>query len=193
MSERLRLFVAVEAPAPVRDALTAAQAEMRRRTRSRLRWMKPDALHLTLRFLGEIDAAAAPQLSAAVERAASGCKPFALRLARVEAFPGGTSPRVVWVGIDGDLEALEALRQAVEAELEAAGFTRERRRFVPHVTLARVPGGVRPDEASGLRAALPGAPLAAPEFAVERVALIHSTLTPEGSVYRTIARAVLTG
>ena len=53
--------------------------------------------------------------------------------------------------------------------------------------------GVRPDEASGLRAALPGAPLTAPEFAVERVALIHSTLTPQGSVYRTMARAALTG
>ena len=191
MSERLRLFVAVEAPASVCDALTAAQAEMRRRTRSRLRWTKPDALHLTLRFLGEVDASAAPQLSAAVERAASGRNPFALRLSRVEAFPGGSSPRVVWAGIEGDLGALDALRQAVEAELAAAGFARERRPFVPHVTLARVPGGVRPDEASGLRAALPGAPLTAPEFAVERVSLIHSTLTPQGSVYCTLARVPL--
>lgn len=193
MSGRLRLFVALEPPAPVRDALTAAQAAMQRRTRSRLRWTKPDALHLTLRFLGEVDAASVDAVSGAVERAARGRKPFALRLARVEAFPNGPSPRVVWAGVEGRLDALEALRQAVEAELEEAGFARERRRFVPHVTLARVRGGVRPDEAAGLRSALPGAPLTAPDFTVERAVLIHSTLTPQGSVYRTIARASLAG
>ena len=193
MSERLRLFIAVEAPAPVRDALTAAQAAMQRRTRSRPRWTKPEALHLTLRFLGEVDAASVAAVSAAIARAVRRRKPFTLRLARVEAFPNGPAPRVVWASIDGDLNALEALRQAVEEELEMAGFARERRRFVPHVTLARVPGGVRPDEAAGLRSALPGAPLTAPEFAVEHVSLIHSTLTPQGSVYRTLARAPLRG
>ena len=170
----------------------AEQAAIRRRTRGALRWVKPEALHLTLRFLGEVDAATS-EVSAAVERAARGRKPFTLRLSRVEAFPSGPSPRVVWAGVEGDLDALEARRQAVEAELEAAGFAPERRRFVPHVTLARAPGGIRPDAAAELQAALSGAPLPASEFSVERIALIHSTLTPQGSVYRTIARAALGG
>ena len=154
MAARMRLFIAIDVPEAVRDALVGAQHSLRERASARLRWTRPDAMHLTLKFLGDVDAARVPSLSRVVAGVAARHHPFGLSVSRLGAFPGGRRLQVVWAGIEGDLQALGALRDALESELAAEGYAAEARAFRPHVTLGRTRDGMRPDEAERISAAL---------------------------------------
>ena len=194
MAARMRLFIAVDVPETVRDALVGAQHSLRERASARLRWTRPDAMHLTLKFLGDVDAARLPSLARVVARVAARHHSFGLSVSRLGAFPGGRLLQVVWAGIEGDLQALGALRHALEAALVAEGYAAETRAFRPHVTLGRTRDGMRPDEAERINAAL--ATTALPHglaFAIERVVLYRSHLGAGGSRYEVLATAELSG
>ena len=194
MAARMRLFIAIDVPQAVRDALVGAQQSLRSRASARLRWTRPEAMHLTLKFLGDVDAARLPALARVVAAVAARHHPFGLSVSRLGAFPGGRRLQVVWAGIEGDLAALLALRDALEAALAAEGHAAEARAFRPHVTLGRTRDGMRPDEAERISAAL--ATTALPHglaFAVERVVLYRSHLGAGGSRYEVLAAAALSG
>ncbi len=192
MAARMRLFIAIDVPETVRDALVAAQQSLRDRASARLRWTRPDAMHLTLKFLGDVDAARLPSLARVVAGVAARHHPFGLAVSRLGAFPGGRRLQFVWAGIEGDLNALLALRDALESALGAEGYAVEARPFRPHVTLGRTRDGMRPDEAERISAALPTTTL--PDglgFTVERVVLYRSHLGAGGSRYEVMAAAEL--
>lgn len=188
----LRLFIAVELPESWSEALAATQAALRRRGLERLRWVRPEGIHLTLKFLGNVDERRVPELTEALTRAASGVSPFRLSLAGLGSFGPAARPRVVWVGVGGDLPALTRLWDAVETDVGNLGFPRERQRFAPHLTLARVPDDMPREVTGGIGATLGviSAP-AAPPLAVTEVALMRSELGRGGARYTRLASVPL--
>ncbi len=153
----------------------------------RVRWVRRDAIHLTLRFLGEIEEDRVPEIVEALG-GFEGSGRFELRLDRIGCF-GGRRPRVIWVGVaPGEgLDRLSALRDELDAALGAAGVELERDVFRPHLTLGRVR---RQASRADLAQIVKSVDLAdAPDIdaVVERVALVHSTLLTDGPRYRRLA------
>ena len=187
MSEgAVRSFVAVLLPDRVRAGLAAVSAELRGHTRG-LAWVRADNLHLTLRFLGEIDPVRLEQVREAVADAAAAVAPFTVSLGGLGGFPSGRAPRVLWASVAAGGEGLEALYATLEAWLVARGIPGEGRVFHPHVTLARARD---PRGAGGLASVL-GAGPAFGEVWVGALHLMRSELDPRGSRYRILAEAPL--
>jgi RNA 2',3'-cyclic 3'-phosphodiesterase len=174
----VRCFVAVLLPDRVRAGLAAVCAELRGQTRG-VAWVRSDNLHLTLRFLGEIDTVALEQVREAVVAAAAGVEPFAVTLRGLGGFPPGRPPRVLWAGLAAGSASLEALYARLEAALIARGIPGESRAFHPHVTLART-------RASRGEADLTRVLGNGPALGEVRVAALHlmrSELDPRGARY----------
>ena len=182
--ERVRSFVAIELPAEARQCIGTLVADLREAEVRGLRPVNPEAVHLTLKFLGDVPASQVDAVSAALEGAAAAAHPFDLDLRGLGAFPDLRRPRVLWVGVGGDLEALQRLYEALEEALAPLGFPPEGRAFTPHLTLARLRDGTSPQERA--RAAAHLTSLEWEEGAavpVGGVSLMRSTLRSGGAVY----------
>jgi RNA 2',3'-cyclic 3'-phosphodiesterase len=185
-SETLRLFVAIELADDVRRALDETMRALRRAgvPDDAVRWVRPEGVHLTLKFLGATPAARVPTISDALTGAVRGARRFELRPTGVGSFGGRPNLRVVWVGVGGDSAALSALAARVESALAPLGFPTEQRPFAAHLTLARVRDGTPPAEREQIARALDGAHAPPyPVIHVERVSLMRSTLGRGGAVY----------
>jgi 2'-5' RNA ligase len=137
----MRLFVAAVLPDELRRALEALQARLASLPLP-VRWSHPETMHLTFAFLGETSEAVAERIPAAVAAAvAQGPAPFRLEARGCGTFPGHGRPRVVWVGLQGDIDAAVRLKRVVDTALEPIGFRPEDRPFRPHLTLGRVAEG----------------------------------------------------
>lgn len=134
-----RTFIAVEMSAEVRaharQLITRLQGCGAKAT-----WVKPEAMHLTLKFLGEVDLLDIPAVCDAVTLAVSDLPPFEVEVQGAGAFPTAARPRTVWLGVRRGQEELVALHDAVERAISRLGFRQENRRFRPHLTLGRVRG-----------------------------------------------------
>lgn len=172
----MRLFVAVEPPEDVRQALWAQMAPWRARW-PQVRWEPASKLHVTLRFLGEVRAQDVEEVASCVRETAAHYAPFRASLRGVGLFPGPRNPRVVWVGVAEGAKTLSAVQEHLEGLLEARGFGRDERPFSPHLTVARVKSRV-PDARWGELS------LGEIGFVVDRLVLKESILGPTGSVYR---------
>ncbi len=134
----MRLFIALDLPPEVKERLTQVQKKLRRHDRDTVRWVRPEGMHLTLRFLGEVPEGEVPPLASALARVAAAGRPFHLEARGFGVFPHLARPRVLWVGVGGDVEVLGALQREVERAVRALGYAAERRRYTPHLTLGRV-------------------------------------------------------
>ena len=172
----MRAFVAVFPPPELREE---ALARARRLSlRGRVRWSKPENVHLTLTFLGEVREEILDGLCAALEEVCGHHTTFDAGLARFGAFPSARRAQVLWAGIGIGFDELRFLATDLDVVLAPLGFEREKRPYTPHLTLGRARGQPasfepRSEEYIG-------------EFRVRRVELTESTLTPEGAVYRTV-------
>ena len=177
----MRLFVAVNLPGPLKGRIAGLQRELAL-TGADVKWVEEENLHLTVKFLGEVAPERLAALEGALARAVPACRAFRLELSGLGTFPPRGVPRVLWVGVGGEVEAFRDLHRAVERSLAALGYPEEDREFRPHLTLGRVrsPRGV--DALRHRMAALDGA---YGDLAVGEVALMESRLTPRGPVYRT--------
>lgn len=185
-SKPLRVFCAVELP----DELRSRVAERVRRLRAefpdaRASWEKPEKLHVTLKFLGDVEHARVDALSGAAARAVANIEPFDLTIEEPGTFPPHGQPRVFWLGIVDASGRLAVMQSALEAECEAVGFQRESRAFKPHLTLARVRS---PHGARELAAAHRELPFAPQRFKVSELVLMRSELGPGGSRYTPLSR-----
>ncbi len=183
----MRVFIAIDLDPGIKKALQDFVRSLRG-TRADIRWVEPGGMHLTLKFLGEVDAGRALRIQTILAAAAARQAAFPLRLEGTGAFPGERSPRVLWVGAVAG-PGLAALQSELEETLEAEGFEREPREFKPHLTLGRVKGPARIGDAmielEKRRADSFG------EMTVRRVALFESRLRPEGAEYRIVHEAEL--
>jgi 2'-5' RNA ligase len=171
----LRLFFALEMPAEVRAALAVIIERLRQRAPG-VRWVRPEGIHLTLRFLGEVEAARLESIVAAARGMRTGGT-LLLRTGDLGVFPARGRPRVVWVGLEERGEGLRRLQSGLDAALERIGFDRDDRDGSPHLTLGRVKPGGDP------RAALAAAAPASREFEVREFVLLESRLQPSGAIY----------
>lgn len=202
----MRCFLAVDLPEAVREAIAAVQArlaaDMDRRPRrpagDRVRWVAAANLHLTMRFLGEIDEGQAREVTAVTERVATAQPPIVVEAAGLGLFPGPVRPRVVWVGLTTGSPDVGRLARALEQALATVGFLAEPRPFRAHLTIGRVREGgrIRPGErgATALTDALTAA--GAPRFGgwtIREIVLYRSHLGPRGSRYEARGRFALAG
>jgi len=180
------MFVAIELPEEIRDKLSAHARRLRELVpAAQASWSRPENIHLTLKFVGEITKDRAARLSEATARAAEHRGPLRIEIAGTGAFPTRGSPRVLWIGLN-DLEGgLTRLHEQIERESARVGFEQEARSFKPHLTLARLR---KPDHAKALAAAHLEMPFEADQFTATEVLVIRSELSSSGSKYTTISR-----
>ena len=185
----IRTFVAVPVSEDIRGRVTGVLEQLAKLT-SGVKWVAPENLHVTLKFLGGVREDRIGDVCAAVERAIEGAAPFDLSIAGVGAFPNPRRARVVWVGVQEGQRQLAELAERIDAELAKLGFEREKRPFAAHVTIGRVREGRSPE---GLSAGIDEAD--AGELGAQRVAsvaVMQSDLRREVPVY-TALRVVQLG
>lgn len=196
MTDRvLRTFVAIELPAAILAAVAAAQGELKTALGERetlIRWIDPTNAHLTLKFMGDTAESRVDELGEALSGAVGGRCPLQLRTGALGCFPSGRQPRVLWLGLEGDLEGLTGLRDAVEAAIGPLGWPTEARPFQPHLTLGRVRPEATYAEKAGIGKAAgalwPPPPV---ELTVAAVSLMRSELKPTGAIYTRLCEVSL--
>ncbi|MBN1640142.1 MAG: RNA 2',3'-cyclic phosphodiesterase [Anaerolineae bacterium] len=191
--ETLRTFIAVDLAPALRGALGDLQARMQADVPPRLvRWVRPEGIHLTLVFLGDVPVVQVPAIAAALRTVCARHAPFSFSLGGTGCFPNVRRPRVVWVGVDEPTGALVRLQGDVERALQPLGYRPEQRRYTPHLTLGRVKGGSR-EAVEALGAYVARARVRLGEMDVDAVHLIRSELLPGGAVYTSLEAAPLGG
>ncbi len=194
MSDRIRAFLAVSLDSPVRSALADIVSQVRGVGAAGVALARPDSIHLTLKFLGDVSKPQVDSVERAIRVAVSGIPQLGLTLGRAGVFPSSRSPRVLWIGLEGDLDGLEDLQRSVEEATAGLGFARERRGFSPHLTIGRVRNGARPEEARRAVEALIAAEVpAAVRLDVRSIDLVRSILLPSGAIYERLAQFPLAG
>jgi len=169
----LRLFIAALLPDEVKAALGGYIASLRKVTEG-VKWEKEEKLHVTLKFLGEVDEATAQAAAFVTGSLARNYAPFEMSMGNLGGFPNLQRPRILYAGLSEN-PGLSALQNEIDEGLEPHGFERDTRRFIPHVTIGRVNGRMRTT-----------GPLPIPEkvlFAISEIAVVRSVLGKSGSTY----------
>jgi RNA 2',3'-cyclic 3'-phosphodiesterase len=189
-----RLFVAIAPSDPLRRRLAALVADLKAsagRAGNDVRWVPAENVHLTLHFLGGVPHARVEDVKAAVSAAAAAAAPLSLEVKGAGGFPNARRPRVVWLGIAGDVASLAAIVADLGRRLAPLGFPPESRPFSPHLTVGRAR---EQRGAPGLGGALAHAALAeGVAWRVPELVLFESFLSPKGPRYEAIQRAPLGG
>jgi 2'-5' RNA ligase len=175
-SDTMRMFAAVEVPEEIQQKVHAYAHELEGLFEG-VKWVSPENLHLTLKFLGDVEPGQVDEIKDALDDAMSKYGPFELGFADTGFFPSEKRPRVIWVGADGEIEQLVDMFQTLEGNLEPLGFDREARTFSPHLTIGRVRKFERITVPPDLKHFEPVS------FTADTIALIKSTLTPQGPIY----------
>jgi 2'-5' RNA ligase len=185
----IRSFVAVELTDAARRALAGVQRDLKTQAPpGAVRWTRPDSIHLTLQFLGDILPEQVEAVAGALDAACAGRAPFAFELAGAGVFPNLNRPRVVWVGVVEPSGALAALQQRVAQALAPLGFSPEERAFTPHLTIGRAARDAGPRDLAALGALVARAGIGSlGRVDVDHVNLMKSNLKPDGAVYTPLA------
>lgn len=201
----IRAFLAVELSQELRAGLTTIQQELKRKIETgmsrntRISWVQPSSIHLTVKFLGDMDEQALDPLLVAVTHAIGNQPAVNVPLDRLGAFPRPQSPRVLWAGPSENWErGAEARRMmeihgVIEQACEGVGFVRETKVFSPHLTLARIRLGERYVGIALTQSGVLDRPVSVGSLAVESVVLMKSELRPTGSVYTKLWEVRLQG
>ena len=184
----IRTFIAVELPGDVRQMLHDTQnriaANLGEHERA-LKWSSPEGLHLTLQFLGDVPIRLISLIKGTMDKACQGAAPFTLMTGQPGVFPNERRPRVLWIGVEGDVDPLRSLANSVRRELQALGYKPDET-FSPHLTLARVKGHADEDARRAISEALAAISQdrsPSVSFEVSSVSLMQSELRSGGSVY----------
>ena len=181
MNGALRCFVAVEPPQELRETIAAHFAREGRGVPG-VRWASAEALHLTLKFLGDVEPARLPELEGGLGAAVARSRPFTLELRGAGAFPSPQRPRVVWVGVGAGAAAAQTLAGDVDAAASGLGFAPEARAFAAHLTVGRVRTPARdPGALPRLLAAVKEREWGS--WVVRAAHLVRSELFPAGPIY----------
>jgi 2'-5' RNA ligase len=190
--EQVRCFIAIELPEAVKAGLTRLQAQLTSASLTPVKWVDPYGIHLTLKFLGNVNLDRISQITGAIEEAAQGIPPFHLEVKDLGVFPNPRRVQVVWVGVGGEVDKLLQLQKRLETNLARLGFAPEPRAFTPHLTLARVRDQASPDERQKLGQFISDNKFeAAYSFPVDSISLMRSQLTREGAIYSQISSVTL--
>lgn len=178
----MRSFIAIDLPVRIKDSLCRLQDEIRQ-SAARVSWVKPAAMHLTMKFLGEIDERQIEAIAAAIRDIALKKAGFDIKLDTLGAFPQLHAPRIIWVGVKQGGAQLENIAAELEEALDKLGIASEERRFHPHITIGRVRDDTKRKELSGRLLELKDKLLSAEAFRANKIGLFKSELTPQGPIY----------
>lgn len=187
----IRAFVAIELPLETRNLLKDIILELSTYSGKSVRWVTPQNIHLTLRFLGNTSPAILSNLAQMIQKDMSRFTSFEININKLGAFPNLRRPRVFWVGIEAP-EALSKIQHTIEASSTTLGFPSEDKLFSPHLTLGRVNDNASPQELSRLAEKIstmkigPYAPLS-----VQSITIFKSDLQPGGPIYTPLYHAAL--
>jgi len=192
--ETQRLFIAINLPQDLLTALMTTQRQLQRRLAGHpLRWSRPEGIHLTLKFLGDVDPARIPAIAETLNRAAARHAPFELPVGRLGMFPNARRPNVLWVGVRDEGNRLRRLAADVDKALANLGWQREKRPFSGHLTLARVKKNANNRERQSLGEAVTA--LRGYErlgkIPATTIFLMRSQLRPDGARYTEVAESGL--
>jgi 2'-5' RNA ligase len=176
----IRAFLAIEMPDTLRPSLALVQGELQR-SQADVRWVPVHNIHLTLKFFGNVPDDEIAPLALAARQVTRTEEPFQLKATILGAFPSPRAPRVVWLGLGGDVVPLNRLYQRLEKAFAPLGYAPEGRAFHPHLTLGRVKSPSNRDKLARLLEKLP--PVDWPPFAVKELILFQSVLSAHGSKY----------
>ncbi len=184
----VRTFISVPIPVAVQKQARLMQGRLQA-AGGDVKWVDPSQIHITLKFLGDVDFTPPGKLREAVAAAIHDEPPFSLRLSGLGTFPLAGVPRVIWAAIDGDLHRLLSLQKKVETAVVEQGFPPEERPFSPHVTLGRVRSPRNTAQLKELLKGMESTELG--QFAVTEVRVMKSQLAPSGPHYTILHSAGL--
>ena len=186
----MRTFIAIELPQKIIGTLSALQNQLKN-TQADVKWVAPENIHLTLKFLGEVDEKKIEKIIQALEETAKDNQPFSIRLCALGAFPKINFPRVIWVGIDAGDEKTKNIAFVLEEKLQKLGIPKEKRPFSSHITIGRVRSGINREKLVKELDILQGKGLLQEnlEFLATKITLFKSTLTPKGPIYEILKEA----
>ena len=184
----IRSFIAIDFPEETRKALEDIQKKLKQ-CGAGVRWVKPSSIHLTLKFLGNIHPTQVEDIALAVAQEVRDEPPITLGAAGLGAFPGRRKPRVIWIGMEGEVQRLTRIQARVENALEPLGFVREKRPFRPHLTIGRVKDHRRLQALIDAMATLDMPPFNS--FDADEIILYKSDLRPTGAIYTKLHRMPL--
>jgi 2'-5' RNA ligase len=187
--KRMRSFISIELPEEARSALARVQIAFEK-CNPDMKWVKTGNIHLTLKFLGNIDDKIAEDIIRILERVCSMFPPFVLTMQEVGMFPNVRSPRVLWVGLDGS-DTIAVMQKEVEDGVETLGFKSEKRKFTPHLTLGRFRSLTGKDCLRKVMEEHVNDRIGT--FQVLSIALMRSDLHPGGARYTKIIEVPLSG
>ncbi len=193
--EEIRSFIAIELSENIATGLTRVQNGLKESDISRaVKWVNPHSIHLTLKFLGNVPAAQIAAIEEALTPAVAPFAPFTLTAEELGCFPNARRPRVVWVGVHGDLDTLKRLQNVIEGAVAPLGYPPEDRPFRAHLTLGRVRRRVDKATVRQLGELIKETMVGKlGEMQVTGVSLMRSDLRPTGAVYTQLAHAALRG
>ena len=181
----IRSFLAIELPPEVLSEIAGIQERLKNAIRGYISWVRPAGIHLTLKFFGNISESDIQNISQVAQNTIVNVRPFTLNVRRVGAFPDVNRPRVLWLGMDGDVDVLINLQKEMDRGFQQCGFHKEDRPFRPHLTLARIK---EPKGLIGLAKILEKSEdYKAGSFSVGSLNLFKSELTPKGAIYTKLA------
>jgi 2'-5' RNA ligase len=192
--DAIRAFIAIDLSTELRKQLSVIIRQLQEgcvnsggeTARKAVRWVPPDNIHLTLKFLGEVSVGNLQVLARMLKTETAHCVPFTVRINGIGAFPNMRRPRVIWVGSESPV-ALDNLQHAIEVETRALGYPNEDRAFSPHLTLGRMSQNASPAEIAAVSKALTGMKVDEVGFIqVNQIHLFRSDLQPSGAVYTSL-------
>ena len=189
MSNTIRTFIAIELPEKIIYTISKVQEEIKSYG-LKIRWVRPENIHLTLKFLGDTKAADTENVARAVSESVTDYPPISLVVKGIGVFPGIKRPRVIWLGVSNQLDVLTTFQKTLDEKLEAIGFPKENRPFRGHLTLGRIKSKIDPKTLND--ALKEFAQFESEHFLADRIILYKSDLKPNGPVYTKLIETYLT-
>ena len=184
----MRTFIAIEISEEIRDNLSANQERLKK-TDAKVRWVKPGRIHLTLKFLGEIDDTQCELVTEALKEIVESAPPFRLEIQGMGGFPNMRRPSVIWAGVRNGNDDVTALAERVEDALHGLDFPKEKRPFAPHLTIGRVKSKRGIETLSSQ--VEDDSEVSFGEFQISEIVLFKSDLSPAGPTYSALGRFLL--
>ncbi len=179
MASKIRTFVCIPVPLSVKEAVGSFIKELKS-CGGDIKWVSPDNLHLTLKFLGDVEESIISEIASCTAEAAASFSPFTVEIGGAGAFPGMKRPRVLWIGITRSSDKLKNLAAAIDQSLAGIGFEKDKRPFSGHVTIGRVRSLKRIEHVAELMIKSGFEPQL---FNADAVHVMRSVLTPRGPIY----------
>lgn len=192
--KKVRSFIAIPVPSEGTEALGQVVKILDQEIGRHVRWVRPEGIHVTLKFMGEIPVATVEQLLDALPPVAAGFSPFGLAISGLGVFPNSRRPRVLWAGLDGGLKILSELQQAVDEAAGKLGLPKEQRPFSPHLTLGRVRRDVSEGQLRRIGEVISSTEVPPiPAWPADAVNLMRTELDPAGSRHYLVGSAPIGG